>query len=762
MKTNKEKTNMRKVVMTALRSLFIIAATLVATSCADDTAGGNAAGGDGSEGRKAVLSLKMSAVPETAGMTDTRSIPDGTDINEGTANDYEITDFWLMEYNEKGLLIGSPRYYLMSKLKENAGGGDLTLPVVLPTTDGTKYKCVVIANTHTPALDAALGDAMNTLDKLKTACKNVLKDDDMYQQTADEDRYDMLLNGTVDIDKTTQTLDFKLYRNVAKLTLKITNNTGSGITVKSVQMRGVTASLFYADRLYDGDPAPSPTALEAGQTDLDAEECEIKAGGETMTLNYYLTRNRRGVTNATLPSQKNTDAPDGATYVEIIAATDDGAPLRYRFYIGANMTNDFNVEPNKHYTLPITFTAKGDPEADSRVEEFGTEHLVESNAYIINPLSGTDDLQPLYEVPITRINKFWSSGDGVDQAGKDYTIKANTEWVAEVIWQDKPERLFNFCSADGKISEGNTRFDGKGVSFFYIKPVAGASGNVLIGVRKKEDKNTEYLWSWHLWITDYNPEYTRAWQTGKYTYEVEGGHVNRYEGDIWESKYKDKYIMDRNLGATSADPQKGFDATCGLVYQYGRKDPFPISNVFYDINGNEIKPTPKNVVTDKAYIYASVNSPATFFGYATGNWVKDNLYSGNIWNNPNWNKSSTKSLFDPCPPGWTIPETEIFKVLFKVYSMAGAGTEPNVNGGFNSGWDFYMNSAGTGETTWFPAAGYVHGNQLVRVKESGYLWGRESGNIDNCYTTAFNSTKIYKQVQPRRFAYSIRCIQIQE
>ena len=746
MKTNKEKTNMRKVVMTALRSLFIIAATLVATSCADDTAGGNAAGGDGSEGRKAVLSLKMSAVPETAGMTDTRSIPDGTDINEGTANDYEITDFWLMEYNEKGLLIGSPRYYLMSKLKENAGGGNLTLPVVLPTTDGTKYKCVVIANTHIPALDAALGDAMNTLDKLKTACKNVLKDDDMYQQTADEDRYDMLLNGTVDIDKTTQTLDFKLYRNVAKLTLKITNKTGSGITVKSVQMRGVTASLFYADRLYGGDPAPSPTALEAGQTDLDAEECEIKAGGETMTLNYYLTRNRRGVTNATLPSQKNTDAPDGATYVEIIAATDDGAPLRYRFYIGANMTNDFNVEPNKHYTLPITFTAKGDPEADSRVEEFGTEHLVESNAYIINPLSGTDDLQPLYEVPITRINKFWSSGDGSKQAGKDYTIKANTEWVAEVIWQDKPERLFNFCSADGKISEGNTRFDGKGVSFFYIKPVVGASGNVLIGVRKKEDKNTEYLWSWHLWITDYNPDYTRAWQTGKYTYEVEGGHVHRYEGDIWEKEYKDKYIMDRNLGATSADPGN-LTETRGLYYQYGRKDPLPISGNYYDIKGDKITLSNDRFNTAQ-HFYALVNKPFYIVSGYNGDWVMNNTYGTNNWNNPDWNKSD-KSLFDPCPPGWTLPKKDVYKVF------VGQSKTPNAAGLFSSGWNFYMNSTGTSETTWFPAAGYYGTN----IGFSGFYWAVEPWGLSQGNIITFNSNSAYFSANYRTFGFSIRCIQ---
>lgn len=149
----------------------------------------------------------------------------------------------------------------------------------------------------------------------------------------------------------------------------------------------------------------------------------------------------------------------------------------------------------------------------------GKVELAESNSYLINPLKG--DVQTLYSVPITRINKFWGSSDGLLDLTDDNTLSASTEWVAEVIWQDQPMRLINFCSKDGSVVDGNTDYSGTGESFFYFKPIDGAFGNVVIGVRKKTGGKDEYLWSWHLWITDYKPEYTTAWQEGVYAYPVE-------------------------------------------------------------------------------------------------------------------------------------------------------------------------------------------------------------------------------------------------
>ena len=68
-------------------------------------------------------------------------------------------------------------------------------------------------------------------------------------------------------------------------------------------------------------------------------------------------------------------------------------------------------------------------------------------------------------------------------------------------------------------------------------------GNAVIAVR---DDLGNILWSWHIWLTD-QPQ-------GQEYYNGAGT------------------MMDRNLGATSATP--GYVVALGLLYQWGRKDPF--------------------------------------------------------------------------------------------------------------------------------------------------------------------------------------------
>lgn len=90
-------------------------------------------------------------------------------------------------------------------------------------------------------------------------------------------------------------------------------------------------------------------------------------------------------------------------------------------------------------------------------------------------------------------------------------------------------------------------------------------GNVLVCIY---DKNTmTVIWSWHLWLTD-EPQvvYTDGYcADGTYTYK--GVTVNAPASKTRLA------IMDRNLGAMSANPNDGAK-TFGLYYQAGRKDPF--------------------------------------------------------------------------------------------------------------------------------------------------------------------------------------------
>lgn len=72
-------------------------------------------------------------------------------------------------------------------------------------------------------------------------------------------------------------------------------------------------------------------------------------------------------------------------------------------------------------------------------------------------------------------------------------------------------------------------------------------GNAAIAAK---DAEGTILWSWHIWLTDKPKD--QAYNNGAGT------------------------MMDRNLGATSATP--GDAGALGLLYQWGRKDPFPGSS----------------------------------------------------------------------------------------------------------------------------------------------------------------------------------------
>jgi hypothetical protein len=121
--------------------------------------------------------------------------------------------------------------------------------------------------------------------------------------------------------------------------------------------------------------------------------------------------------------------------------------------------------------------------------------------------------------------------------------------------------------------------------------------------------------------------------------------------------------MDRNLGALSANPEDGVKTT-GWYYQWGRKDPFPGSitidiiteQPLYDMTGNIVPVNKVQVPANPSNIGIATTNPATIYhdpGLNDHDW-----YSGilGIHDNTLWEPSS-KTVYDPCPPGWRVPST---------------------------------------------------------------------------------------------------------
>ncbi|MDR2130585.1 MAG: fibrobacter succinogenes major paralogous domain-containing protein, partial [Odoribacteraceae bacterium] len=407
-------------------------------------------------------------------------------------------------------------------------------------------------------------------------------------------------------------------------------------------------------------------------------------------------------------------------------------------------------------------------EQDDRVENLGQVQLAESNSYIINPLAGP--VQATYGVPVFRVNKFWSSVDGTNSNA----ITPDTEWESEVIWQDKAgEGLIDFCESSGTVIPAG-KYAGKGENNFYFSPKdQNAAGNVLIGVKKKG--TTEYLWSWHLWLTNYNPDaVASSWQEDVYSYAVPGGAVHRYFGGAWATAaYIDKFIMDRNLGASGAVRADGIAKTRGLYYQFGRKEPFPAASVsLYDVSGTTVTAFAATSgdcivrVEGRTALKTAVQRPYNFYYPGSGDWVQSNPYPGNSWNNPGWYTSEPKagkSLFDPCPPGWRLPVDGTWSTFALAGNVPNAANYPNdyKSGKDQAGWEFYM-SGSSGETAFYPASGQRRidlGSMYVELSY-GYNWSSTPYSSMYGHSMNFNATNNSPRYTANRgFGASVRCIQ---
>ena len=320
----------------------------------------------------------------------------------------------------------------------------------------------------------------------------------------------------------------------------------------------------------------------------------------------------------------------------------------------------------------------------------------------------------------------------VSQSGtyKFSTVKGNSsESVgavssAEVLWEsfgtnvttNVGDLVKNVNYADGAIS--------------FETPSTFKEGNAVIAAKDAEDN---ILWSWHIWLTD-QPE---------------------------EQVYYNKAgtMMDRNLGATSATP--GDVGALGLLYQWGRKDPFLGSS---SISSNTIAEStidwPSAVSSDPitgTIAYATAN-PTTFITYNSSNW--EWYYTGSsTTDNTRWTTSTAKkSIYDPCPSGWRVPDGGDDGI----WSTA-AGSSSYFNYAFddtNKGMNF-SGKFGSASTIWYPASGLrVCDNGILKyVGEEGYYCS-DSPDRYRAYILYFDKNDY---VSPsvsnyRAHGLSVRCI----
>lgn len=154
------------------------------------------------------------------------------------------------------------------------------------------------------------------------------------------------------------------------------------------------------------------------------------------------------------------------------------------------------------------------------------------------------------------------------------------------------------------------------------------AGNAVIAAK---NAGGDVVWSWHIWVP------STAITSSTY-------------GGISTAP-----MMDRNLGALviaegDADTDIAVES-CGMFYQWGRKDPFPGPK---DLpNSYTSSATFSGTIgTRDATASTEINKYPNFFGQTGADtdgfkdWSTD--HSSTLW-------GSSKNENDPCPPGWKLP-----------------------------------------------------------------------------------------------------------
>ena len=261
-------------------------------------------------------------------------------------------------------------------------------------------------------------------------------------------------------------------------------------------------------------------------------------------------------------------------------------------------------------------------------------------------------------------------------------------------------------------------------------------GNAVIAAK---DAFGTILWSWHIWFTD-QPK-------GQVYYNNAGT------------------MMDRNLGATSATP--GDVGALGLLYQWGRKDPFLGSSSISDnVTAKSTISWPSEVESTSStgtISYATAH-PTTFITWNYSNF--DWYYPGSSsTDDTRWTTSDkTKSIYDPCPAGWRVPDGGDNGVWSKAFGSS--SKFDHIYRSIYEGMDF-SGKFGSAYTIWYPASGYrSHSDgSLECVGDGGSYWSASPWIIRNSYYAYILFFDYDGSVDPsnsdvRARGNSVRCLQV--
>ncbi|MGP1623975.1 MAG: fimbrillin family protein, partial [Bacteroides heparinolyticus] len=328
-----------------------------------------------------------------------------------------------------------------------------------------------------------------------------------------------------------------------------------------------------------------------------------------------------------------------------------------------------------------------------------------------------------------------------------------------LVWQDEPDL----------VTDISLSYDGNFLGFTVNRATI-RQGNAVVAVR---DASNTILWSWHIWVTDYKPGITTPDKeiTNQQGKKYKLMTVNLGWCDEKEETYAERTVQVRfkQTGTTAQQTitvkQKAHTITKpgnNTYYQWGRKDPFvgaleapdgnpnSINKTWYDAEGNVMTnriPAKSSFSNGNACITSGITQPNTFSTNSYMDYKYANLWSANT-NNDN---SVVKTIYDPCPAGYSLPPSN----AYTGFSLS------NVQGSWNKGWNFYCNS-NKSETVFFPASGFRDRSSAVPyyMGNLAFYWTAGPYNTNLGWNLFFNSDNVYPlDGNVRSDGYEVRAAQ---
>ncbi|MDD2595513.1 MAG: hypothetical protein PHD11_06840 [Bacteroidales bacterium] len=340
-------------------------------------------------------------------------------------------------------------------------------------------------------------------------------------------------------------------------------------------------------------------------------------------------------------------------------------------------------------------------------------------------------------------------GNGMPTASgslEDVSITLPANATISVLWQ---------YPADAQLIY-NIGYD-KG-SKNIVFNTTGLEGNVIIGIFEDKNGNGTWnsdgsepiVWSWHIWCTYYDPN-------------AEGGYHIYSHPDLKGTK-----SMDRNLGAFINTPggllEENILASEGLNYQFGRKDPFIPLGSLQNYGTDEIpvyermRTAPDDVwrYEDKASsvnMDYAVKHPTTLITNEQ-NWLLGEN-NAEAWGYREGN-SYRKTIYDPCPPGWRVPDSAVYKGIVDNPAMISGADK--IQSQFGA---YYIYNADKNKT-FIPASGYIITNDNdLRVGMAGrkaYLLTSDSHQNTSAYKFFIDAEGCGYEISAMTETANIRCV----